>query len=119
MPAINVRIEWDWPDEQSWLNPDNVRVALSAYCRNTAFTVTDISKTVFIVRDNWPSGSLLVGVYSNVDAALEHKDAIDLAMGNARHQVVINRETVEDIFNRDRFPWNCIDCDSHKTDYAE
>ncbi len=42
MPAINVRIEWDRPDEQWRLNLDNVSLALSAYCENTQFWVDAI-----------------------------------------------------------------------------
>ena len=41
MPAITVKIEWDWPDEPFWLNPDNVAIALHACCKNTNFVVTD------------------------------------------------------------------------------
>jgi len=42
MPGIIVRIEWDWPDEQHWLNPDSVALALHAYCENTRFSVTEL-----------------------------------------------------------------------------
>ena len=37
MPEIIVKIEYDSPEDPYWLNPDNVAVALSAYCRNTRF----------------------------------------------------------------------------------
>jgi len=40
MPKIVVGIEWDEPNEPFWLNPDNVAVALHAYCKNTRFNVT-------------------------------------------------------------------------------
>lgn len=39
MPKIVVEIEWDTPDEPSWLNADNVALALHAYCPNTKFQV--------------------------------------------------------------------------------
>lgn len=39
MPKIIVEIEWDYPDEQHWLNADNVAVALHDYCKNTHFIV--------------------------------------------------------------------------------
>ena len=39
MPKICVTIEYDQPDDPFWLNPDNVSVALHAYCKNTAFRV--------------------------------------------------------------------------------
>jgi hypothetical protein len=39
MPKVNVEIEWDLPNELSWLNPDNVALALHAYCKNTHFKV--------------------------------------------------------------------------------
>jgi len=41
MPKIVIKIKWDWPDEEFWLNKDNVAVALHAYCPNTKFEVTD------------------------------------------------------------------------------
>jgi len=37
-----VKIQWDQPDEPGWLNADNIQIALSAYCKNTNFKVTDI-----------------------------------------------------------------------------
>lgn len=39
MPKIAVVIEYDSPDDPLWLNPDNVSVALSSYCKNTRFSV--------------------------------------------------------------------------------
>ena len=46
MPRIDVRIEWDEPDDPHWLNPENLELALSEYCSNTLFTVTDISNDI-------------------------------------------------------------------------
>ena len=43
MPKIVVVIEWDTPDDVNWLNPDNVALALHAYCENTHFTVHSTS----------------------------------------------------------------------------
>ena len=40
MPRIAVVIEYDSPDDPMWLNPDNVALALSAYCKNTNFSVS-------------------------------------------------------------------------------
>jgi len=47
MPKIQVKIEieWDVPDDQFWLNADNVKTALSAYCKNTRFTVTELKES--------------------------------------------------------------------------
>jgi len=42
MPSIKVEIKWDKPEEKPWLCPDNINVALSAYCKNTKFEVTEI-----------------------------------------------------------------------------
>jgi len=39
-----VKIEWDQPQDQNWLNPDNIALALHAYCRNTKFKVTKLNK---------------------------------------------------------------------------
>lgn len=43
MPKITVEIEWDWPDEPSWLNAGNIEIALASYCENTAFTVMELT----------------------------------------------------------------------------
>lgn len=37
MPTIWVAIGYDEPDTPYWLNPDNVKLALEAYCPNTKF----------------------------------------------------------------------------------
>ena len=50
MPKIAVEIKWDWPDEPSWLNADNVAVALHAYCKNTKFVVRDIDETAKLIK---------------------------------------------------------------------
>ena len=42
MPKIAVEIEWDYPDEQQWLNADNIEVALGAYYKNTYFDVVEV-----------------------------------------------------------------------------
>ena len=39
-----VKIEWDKPKEQQWLCADNIKLALSAYCKNTKFNVSDINE---------------------------------------------------------------------------
>ena len=38
-----VKIEWDIPDDKNWLCPENIETALSAYCTNTKFKVTDLT----------------------------------------------------------------------------
>lgn len=42
MPKIRVEIEWDTPDEENWLNPYNLELALSSYCTNTRFNVNEV-----------------------------------------------------------------------------
>lgn len=37
--SISVVIEWDYPEDEFWLNPDNIKMALESYCKNTKFTV--------------------------------------------------------------------------------
>lgn len=39
MPQIKVIITYDKPEDHYWLNPDNVNIALQAYCPNTVFDV--------------------------------------------------------------------------------
>lgn len=39
MQEITVTIKWDKPDEPYWLNADNIKTALSSYCKNTSFEV--------------------------------------------------------------------------------
>lgn len=43
MPSIVVQIEWDVPDDPNWLNPYNLELVLEDFCRNTAFTVTQVN----------------------------------------------------------------------------
>jgi len=42
MPEIRVKINWDKPEKQYWLNKYNIDLALSAYCPNTKFEVEEI-----------------------------------------------------------------------------
>jgi len=44
MPKRTYTIEWDSPDEEHWLPPDNVAVALHSYCPNTRFVVTEAAQ---------------------------------------------------------------------------
>ncbi len=39
-----VKIKWDKPNEQQWLNPDNIKLALEAYCKNTQFEVAKVKQ---------------------------------------------------------------------------
>jgi len=39
---IKVLIEWDKPEEQHWLCPDNIKTALELHCSRTMFEVTEI-----------------------------------------------------------------------------
>ena len=50
MPKIVVEIDWDYPDEQHWLNADNIKIALSSHCKNTAFDVVEL-----VAEDKDPS----------------------------------------------------------------
>ena len=50
MPKITVEIEWDWPDLPSWLNADNVALALHAHCKNTKFVVRDVGETTGLIK---------------------------------------------------------------------
>ncbi|MCK5017283.1 MAG: hypothetical protein KAS32_09430 [Candidatus Peribacteraceae bacterium] len=48
-----VKIEWDKPEEQGWLCPENIEIALSVYCTNTKFKVTQvkmISKIAEVIK---------------------------------------------------------------------
>jgi len=40
MPQISVVIDYDWPDDPYWLNPDNVKYCLEKTCSKTHFAVT-------------------------------------------------------------------------------
>jgi len=42
MPEIRVKINWDKPEKQYWLNKYNIDLALSAYYPNTKFEVEEI-----------------------------------------------------------------------------
>jgi len=39
MTTIKVEIEYDEPKDPYWMNPDNVKLCLEAYCPNTKFDV--------------------------------------------------------------------------------
>ena len=39
-----VKIKWDKPEEQDWLCDENIQKALSAFCINTKFEVTDLKE---------------------------------------------------------------------------
>lgn len=39
MPKIIVEIEYDWPTDPYWMNPDNVKLCLERNCTNTKFDV--------------------------------------------------------------------------------
>jgi hypothetical protein len=41
-----VKITWDEPQIKEWLCADNIKIALSAYCKNTIFEVNDIEPTM-------------------------------------------------------------------------
>lgn len=41
-----VKITWDEPQMKEWLCADNIKIALSAYCKNTNFEVKDIEPTM-------------------------------------------------------------------------
>lgn len=37
-----IKITWDKPEDENWLCADNIKIALSAYCKNTKFEVVEI-----------------------------------------------------------------------------
>ena len=39
MPKITVEINYDWPDDPYWLNPENVKYCLEKECSATNFAV--------------------------------------------------------------------------------
>lgn len=41
-----VKITWDKPQIQEWLCADNIKIALSSYCKNTKFDVKDIDSII-------------------------------------------------------------------------
>ena len=65
MPRITVEIEWDVPDEPFWLNPDNVALALGAYCRNTAFTVRDVDDVRREYREHIGRAMMVQGLWTD------------------------------------------------------
>lgn len=41
---IKIKIRWDYPiDQEDWLNPENIKLALSTFCPNTQFEVSELS----------------------------------------------------------------------------
>lgn len=48
-----VKITWDEPKDKNWLCPENIKIALSAYCVNTNFEVEEIpilDKTTEVIK---------------------------------------------------------------------
>jgi len=41
-----VKIKWDEPSDKNWLCPDNIKTALSAYCTNTKFEVSEVDSNL-------------------------------------------------------------------------
>lgn len=38
-----VKIKWDTPTDKNWLCSDNIKIALSEYCKNTKFEVEEVT----------------------------------------------------------------------------
>lgn len=45
-----VKITWDKPEEQHWLNAYNIKIALSSYCKNTKFEVEELPQAHVMPR---------------------------------------------------------------------
>jgi len=82
MPKISVVIEYDSPKDSLWLNPDNVAIALSSYCKNTKFSVewaengnpwiASNTKEEFFISTNTASFQLPI----SMDSCVEHLRAM-------------------------------------------
>lgn len=82
MPKVVVEIEWNEPDEQDWLNADNVAIALHAYCKNTKFIVYQQQPpTIFLRRLNLNALEDLYACCLNAKGAYE---ALRLLGANSR-----------------------------------
>lgn len=82
MKTIDVSITWNNPDEENWLNADNIAIALHVYCPNTQFEVEErtyfkeeIKKLAKFLRANFPKE-----VETNASALFEKSSAVDLVM---------------------------------------
>lgn len=45
-----VVISWDKPEDINWLTAENIKMALSDYCRNTKFNVEELKNTTIIEK---------------------------------------------------------------------
>jgi hypothetical protein len=61
-----VEIEWDEPKDANWLCPANIEVALSEYCKNTNFKVTEVKISTDPVTKPMPK-YIISYVYEMVD----------------------------------------------------
>lgn len=61
MPSLTVKIEWNEPEDEHWLNADNVAICLHAYCKNTKFKVQEVdpSQTVITQTAETVTGTLI------------------------------------------------------------
>ena len=69
---IQVEIEWDEPKEKQWLRPDNISVALHAHCKNTKFSVKELTQ----LKEVAESGMLPDGDSVNVPTKLWLEDFV-------------------------------------------
>lgn len=79
-----VEIQWDEPKIKEWLCPDNISIALHAYCRNTKFTVRKV-----LTRD--PQSEELARLREQNE---KMRDAL-LRIGVRMHETNLNKEDLE------------------------
>ena len=61
-----VKIIWDEPQDENWLCPENIQIALSAYCTNTKFEVTKAIPIEPLVRQGVPQPEQTAGSWISV-----------------------------------------------------
>jgi len=75
-----VKIIWDKPKEQQWLCAENIKIALSQYCKNTEFKVIEI-KPPKNAQSGQSNGSLSFGISNITKIGLGFMDRIRVLFG--------------------------------------
>jgi uncharacterized protein (DUF433 family) len=89
---IFVEIEWDTPEDRHWLCPENIRIALSHYCPNTRFRVSEFISGILVFPGTKIALSILVEYLE--------ADAIDGLRKFLQDYPTITMDQINEVFER-------------------
>ena len=112
-----VKIKWDEPKEQAWLNADNISLALHSYCKNTKFEVESVkanrfdamvrekiaeTKTSEIVNDMIQDQAICIKENVKYDPS-EYKAKLNFLFIELTNKIDIQTVTIRELMN-DKHP---------------